>query len=374
MKVIAFYLPQFHETKENNEWWGEGFTEWTNVKSSVPLFKGHYQPRVPLNKNYYNLLDNDVKKWQIQLAKQHGIYGFCCYHYWFEGKMLLEKPMEQYLAAKELDFPFCFCWANETWASTWATNKQKPRVLALQTYGGHKAWKEHFEYLLPFFKDRRYICIDGKPLFVIYRPEHHPKLNQMIDYWQNLAKENGLSGIVFASQQLSFVNDEKVDKSYIDYCIEYQPSFALQDVRSKKRQWYENFKGNIVTFIQEHMGMSLRNFAKGLEKRSYDEVWEKVLQRQPLNNKMIPGAFVDWDNSPRYGKRALVFKDASPSKFKRYFKQQIVHARDDYKKDMIFIFAWNEWSEGGYLEPDERYGTGYLQALKEALIETGELE
>lgn len=373
MKVIAFYLPQFHETKENNEWWGEGFTEWTNLKNSKPLYENHYQPRVPKNEFYYDLLEDEVKAWQIDLAKKYGLYGFCAYHYWFEGKMILQKPMEQYLDNKDLDFPFCFCWANETWTSTWATYNQQPKVLALQTYGDKEAWRKHFNYLLPFFKDKRYIKIDDKPLMVIYRPEDIECLNEMIDYWQELAIANGLNGITIASQRFSFVYNEKIDKSRVDYCIEYEPGFALRDMRSKSADRIIKFKTNVSKVLHKIFGRSIRDFTKKLDRKSYDEVWEKVLSRKPLNEKMIPGAFVDWDNSPRYGNKATVFDGASPEKFKKYMKKQIAHARTEYKQDMMFLFAWNEWSEGGYLEPDEKYGEGYLQALKEALEETGEL-
>lgn len=157
MKVIAFYLPQFHETPENNEWWGQGFTEWNNMKAAKPLFEGHNQPRIPLNNNYYNLLDEKTLEWQTKIAREHGVYGFCCYHYWFGSKMLLEKPMEIYLKDKNCDLPFCFCWANETWTNAWAAETESDRkTLIKQEYGDKEEWERHFQYLLPFFKDERY--------------------------------------------------------------------------------------------------------------------------------------------------------------------------------------------------------------------------
>ena len=198
MKIIAFYLPQFHNIPENDEWWGNGFTEWTNVKKAKPLYEGHMQPRVPLGGNYYNLLDDNVKIWQADLAKKYGVYGFCYYHYWFNGKMLLEKPMEQMLANKEVDIPFCICWANEPWTKAWVGDERK--LLIAHEYGKEEEWKQHFMYLLPFFKDKRYITKDGKPLFVFYRPDIVPCMKEMIETWDKLAKENGLSGITFAFQ------------------------------------------------------------------------------------------------------------------------------------------------------------------------------
>lgn len=373
MKVIAFYLPQFHKTKENDEWWGEGFTEWENMKKAKSLFDGHYQPRIPLDDNYYDLLDDTVKKWQIDLAKENGIYGFCVYHYWFEGKQLLQKPMEQYLENKELDFPFCFSWANETWTNAWATDAKNRKVLALQTYGDEKAWKKHFEYLLPFFKDQRYIKVDEKPLFVIYRPEEIKCFNEMVDYWQELAKENGLRGLCIASQQRFFPLDKNTDKSRVDYMIEYQPSFANYDCISKREIWMQKLRIRILDIYEKMTGKSLRNGFKKLEKSDYDMRWKKILEREPMNEKMIPGAFVDWDNTPRYASKGSVFIGASPEKFKYYFKKQVLHAKNDYKKDMLFIFAWNEWAEGGYLEPDKRNKYAYLEAIKESLTELNEM-
>ena len=160
MKIIAFYLPQFHNIPENDEWWGDGFTEWVNVKKAKPLFDGHVQPKEPLNDNYYNLLDDNIKIWQAKIAKEYGVYGFCYYHYWFNGKLLLEKPMEQMLNNKKIDIPFCISWANEPWTKAWVNEK---KVLIPQSYGGVNEWKEHFDYLLPFFKDERYIKVHNKP-------------------------------------------------------------------------------------------------------------------------------------------------------------------------------------------------------------------
>lgn len=373
MKVIAFYLPQFHRTKENDEWWGEGFTEWENMKNAKPQFKGHYQPRIPLNNNYYDLLDDNIKKWQIELARENGIYGFCVYHYWFEGKQLLHVPMEQYLSNKELDFPFCFSWANETWTNAWAMDAKKRKVLALQTYGGEEAWKNHFEYLLPFFKDDRYIKINDKPLMVIYRPELIGCLNKMIDFWQKLAVKNGLPGLTIASQHRFFAIDNNIDKSRIDFMIEYQPAFANYDSSTKTDVIANKLKMKILNIYEKLTGKSLRNSLKKLEKSDYDEKWQNVIKRMPMNDKMIPGAFVDWDNTPRYGSRGSVFIGGNPVKFKKYFKKQLIHAKKDYKKDMLFIFAWNEWAEGGYLEPDEENGDAYLKAIKESLEELNEM-
>lgn len=252
MKVIAFYLPQFHNIPENDEWWGDGFTEWVNVKKSKPLYEGHYQPRVPLNENYYNLLDDNVKKWQVDLAKKYGIYGFCYYHYWFSGHMLLEKPMEQMLANKEIDLPFCVCWANEPWTKAWVGDAKK--VLIPQNYGREKEWREHFDYLLPFFKDERYITVDGRPLFVLYRPEIVGCLNEMLDYWNKLAKENGFeNGFCFAYQNIDFDLAKDKDDSRFDLNIEFEPLYAYRDMFANQHKYLKAIRRNVSNWVGKYI-------------------------------------------------------------------------------------------------------------------------
>ncbi|MGE5495702.1 MAG: glycoside hydrolase family 99-like domain-containing protein [Burkholderiales bacterium] len=374
MKIIAFYLPQFHEIPENNEWWGKGFTEWTNVKSAKPLFKGHYQPRIPLNQNYYNLLDPETRQWQAEIAKKHGVYGFCYYHYWFLGKKLLNKPAEEMLRLGQPDMPFCFSWANESWVRTWEGKSKQ--ILIAQEYGGKEDWKKHFEYLLPFFNDRRYILKDGKPFFIIYRPELMDCCNEMLDYWQELAIKSGLGGLTIAYQNVHFSRKADRDESRFAYGIEYQPANAFM-------RYSDDYVSNPVKRAISVLKRRLRKpycIITGREDTSrlldldYDEIWSYVLSQKPDSDKKIPGAFVDWDNTPRHKGRGSVYKGATPEKFQRYLSKQILRAREVYHKDMLFLFAWNEWAEGGYLEPDEKYRYAYLEAIKAALEETGEYE
>lgn len=374
MKIIAFYLPQFHETEENNKWWGDGFTEWTNVRNAKPLYKGHNQPRVPLNNNYYNLLEKNIKYKQVELANKYGIYGFCFYHYWFDGKLLLQKPVEQFLADKNLNTHFCICWANEHWTNAWANKKTK--VLIEQKYGEEKEWKEHFYYLLPFFKDKRYIKIDNKPLFVIYRPELINCLHQMLQFLDNEAKSCGFSGLSFAYQHAGYTFSQHCDESIFDYAIEYHPNCAQQFMNYKKPNVLDIIKKETATFFENKLKINIRETLKRkeLKKYDYDKIWNYIVNMEPRNDKCIPGAFVDWDNTPRKGERGFVIDGGTPKKFEYYMTKQIKHAKCDYKKDMMFIFAWNEWAEGGYLEPDEKNKYGYLEAIKSALEKNGELE
>lgn len=370
MKILALYLPQFHTIPENDEWWGKGFTEWVNVKKAKPLYDGHFQPRIPMNENYYNLLEDDVKAWQIDLAKKHGIYGFCVYHYWFDGKMLLEKPMEQYLANKELDFPFCFCWANEHWSNAWVSGQNK--ILIEQNFDNREDWDRHFYYTLPFFKDPRYIKENGKPLYVIYLPNIIGPLNEMLDRWQQLAKENGLPGIKFIYQSPFFHLDKNADKSHFDYGIEFQPSMINHLEKGEKGAALIRIKSKISMFLQQKLHIYLYRKKKEVHKQDYDEMWKKVIALHPQDDKCIPGAFVDWDNTPRRQERGAVYVGASPEKFKYYFDQQVKHVKKEYKTDMLVLFAWNEWAEGGMLEPTEKYKCGYLEAIRDVLIENDE--
>lgn len=372
MKVIALYLPQFHAIKENDEWWGEGFTEWVNVKKAKPLYKDHYQPRVPLEGNYYDLLDDSTMKWQIDLAKKYGVYGFCFYHYWFcDGKKLLEKPVEKFLEDNTLDINFCLSWANEPWTQGWVSKED--HVLMPQEYGNKDYWKKHFEYLLPYFMDERYICIEGKPFFVIYRPEIIECLNEMIDYWQELARENGLPGIVFAYQSIHFATKKNKDDSRFDYNIEYEPGYGRYDLSTqghKKIFKLGKLLDNICFKLFKKKPSNL--YLRKVRKENYDTVWEAIVNHNPPSSKSIPGAFVGWDNTPRRGTKGSVIEGATPIKFKKYFLEKLKKAKNIYNKDMIFVFAWNEWAEGGYLEPDERHKYGYLEAIKESLLELEE--
>lgn len=371
MEVIALYLPQFHRIPENDKWWGEGFTEWDNVKSAKPLFDGHEQPRVPLNGNYYDLSNPSTLRWQVDLAKEYGIGGFCFYHYWFGGHMLLEKPMEDYLVGKSLDLPFCICWANEHWTNQWVSSDQS--VLIEQNYGGLVEWKEHFDYLSPFLLDERYIKIDGKPLLVIYRPELIRCLEEMIETWESLAIELGLPGLAMCYQHPGAIGGLKASqKALFRFNVEGQPGHARQWIASNGRSATWKAKQVIKRTAYNIAGITLRAPRVPMQLRplvfeSYDDIWQAILEAEPSGPSSIPCGIVDWDNTPRYGEHGSVFTGVTVEKFRDYFFKLLVCAHEKYHSEFVFLFAWNEWAEGGYLEPDEARGYGFLEAVKSAL-------
>lgn len=343
MKIIAFYLPQFHRVPENDMWWGEGYTEWTAVRKAKALFEGHYQPRIPLHDNYYDLSEKSVMLWQSELMKEYEIHGMCFYHYYFkDGRKILEKPAENLLKWKEIDMPFCFSWANESWARTWSHEKDKnvwnstlengdsvwkgDGILLKQEYGGRESWKEHFEYLLPFFKDSRYIKADGKPMFLIYRAELIPGIFRMMEYWNELAKDNGFTGVYFIA-----TNSER--KGFDAYL-----------------QQEGNYSDDYRTMIVD-----------------YDEINQKIVTNAlgAKKNCYLCGT-PGYDDTPRRGAAGKIFMGSTPEKFQNQMKM-LMQISEQRSMDYIFVNAWNEWGEGMYLEPDAKDGYGYLQVLKEAL-------
>ena len=358
MKAIALYLPQFYRTPENDEWWGEGFTEWTAVKNAQALYEGHNQPREPFGDNYYNLLDKKVMEWQADLAKKYSVGGFCFYHYWFaNGKKMLEKPAENLLRWTDIDMPFCFEWANEPWIRTWGNvrggnvwsavfeNKKDAGnggILLKQMYGKERQWKEHFEYLLPFFMDERYIRVDGKPVFSIYKPELIPRycLESMIVCWRELAEKAGLGGLFF----LGVKGNEKVPN-----CFD---------------AWRDMVPGNVM--LKDDTNKLLARDITGARRISYDTVWNRILKRKGYDKKGYWCGIVDFDTTPRKGANGVSIVGASPNGF-RYNFEKLVKKSLENNNDFIFINAWNEWGEGMYLEPDKQHGYAYLEAVNEVM-------
>ena len=376
IKVIPLYLPQFHRIPENDEWWGEGFTEWVNVKGARPLFEGHYQPRVPLHDNYYDLSDVETLKWQCKIAKEYGIYGFAMYHYWFNGHLLLEKPMEMLLDHPEIDMNYCISWANHDWNDSWKATAGNVRTLIAHDFDDEEDWVNHFNYMLKFFKDPRYMKEDGMPLLIIYVPQLIDKLDKMLDLWTSMAKESGLPGIKYIYQSVTACIDKGWDRSRFAYGIQFHPGYVQYMTGKASSRWWFNFVAKYSRTVKKLLGIK-RGLAvitqKEVKKVSYDSDWEKILSLKPENSTMIPSAMVDWDNTPRKQTSGWCYTGADPEKFKKYFRSLVEKTRKEYRTDKIFIFAWNEWAEGGYLEPDEKYGLGYLEAIRDVLTENNEV-
>ena len=366
VKIIANYLPQYHQIPENDKWWGEGFTDWIAVKKATSLYVEHRQPRVPVNNNYYDLSKVENIRWQAKLAKDYGIYGFGIYHYWFSSEMqLLQKPSELLLENKDIDIHFMFIWDNFSWKRTWSKlangaayapafdgkeeqdKTEDNGILAELKYGDEEDWKKHFEYLLKFFKDERYIKIDNKPVFSFYQARNNfPVIKKMVAYWDTLAKENGFAGIMGMSKDI------------------------LYPVKLERRMKYSPFQMTTPFLFLKYKIKSKQYLKKGKAAIwNYDEVWKDILTEARLSAKdSYLCGFVDYDDSPRRGNKARIITGGTPEKFEKYMRKLINISRNQ-NKEYVFLMAWNEWGEGSYLEPDTCNQYGYLEAIKRIVDE-----
>ena len=370
-KIIPLYLPQFHQIPENDKWWGKGFTEWVNVRNAKKLKDNHNQPRIPLDNNYYDLLNIDTLKWQCKIAREHGIYGFAIYHYWFNGKMLLEKPMQILLEHPDIDINYCISWANHDWTDAWKCKGGIPKILITHDYKDENDWESHFLYFMKFFKDSRYMIEDNKPLLIIYFPHLIPNLNEMLDYWTKRARESGFNGIEYIYQSAQSCFNDNWDRSKFSHGMQFHPAYVQYANESKGKMFLYKKLIPVLSKIKRNLGIKKSFIQKEHLKidRDYDEDWQNILRLKPSGNCNIPCAMVDWDNTPRKGKNGWYYSNASPAKFKKYFRQLVLKCINEYKSDKIFVFAWNEWAEGGYLEPDTKFGYGYLESISEVLEE-----
>lgn len=350
MKFISLYLPQFHEIPENNDAWGNGFTEWTNVKKSKPLFMGHYQPRIPLHNRYYNLLHTDTLKWQVNLAKKYGVDCFCFYHYWFHGRMVLEQPVELLRKMRNLPIEYCFSWANEPWTKTWHGAGGNKEVLIPQTYGREEEWEEHYQYFLPYFKDERYLKKENQPVLLIYKLWNIPFYNDMIRYWKKRAKIDGFSGIYLICMKNS--QSRIYASKYVDGTMDFEPNntkstmleanHTMAPVKERTIFW-----NRLVMKTIDYRGLNQKMLGKTHRKNEYRTV------------------FVDYDDTPRRGDRGVITFGSTPKRFAHYLKENMCLTEKE-GNEFLFINAWNEWGEGNYLEPDVRNGYAYLNAVKKA--------
>lgn len=362
--VLAYYLPQYHPIPENNEWWGEGFTEWTNVRRAKPLFPGHKQPIIPGELGYYNLMDKNTQIRQSELASEYGIDGFIYYHYWFgNGKMLLEKPAEQMLKTPEIKVPFCFSWANESWVGVWYGLSEN-KALIEQTYSGKEGYVQHFKYLLPFFKDERYIKINNKPLFYVYRFSKIPDPDLFIKTFNELAVEAGFDGIYL------IVESDTVVATQYEEIYGWIGSDVFQKMRYSKGYI---FNVNTLPGRIERRLLRMLGYSEDILKRKKPLKFDYVKGVAGMNvtiphNKFIPCVFPNWDNSPRSGMRSMIFHNANPQAWKIHFEKAYKQLlANPQLPGIIIIKSWNEWGEGNYLEPDETFGTKWLEATREVI-------
>ncbi len=364
-KILAIYLPQFHTIPENDMWWGKGFTEWTNVKRGKPFYPGHYQPREPLHDDYYDLSDLSVLEKHTKMARKAGIFGFCFYHYYFRGKKLLEKPIENYRDKSKEKFPYCLIWANQSWTRTWYRAAAGNRVLIQQTYGEKKDWEDHFNYLLDYFKDDRYIKIDNKPVYIIYIPQDISCRKRMFAVWQKMAKEHGFDGIYLIGMATSFGKD-KIESLY-DAFLDFEPLSTFKTDKSW-RSYLQDWKRTCIERMKIAECIPL-NKLWTQNAYSYAYLCKVIEKKANLNrSKMFFGVFAGWDNTSRKDEAGIIVRGSSPEKFRRHVKRML-SLSEKYKKEFLFLNAWNEWSEGAYVEPDKKFGCQYLQALRRAIYE-----
>ncbi len=378
-RVIALYLPQFHPIPENDMWWGPGFTEWTNVAKAKPLFRGHIQPRIPADLGFYDLRLPEVRERQAEMAQAAGIEGFCYYHYWFgNGKQLLERPFNEVLESGKPDFPFCLCWANHDWTnSTWTNNGNLNRdAMMIKVEYSMTDHVNHFYSLLPAFKDKRYITVDGKPLFMIYNAGIFPRVKEFIELWQKLAADNGLKGIYFVGgTQSTFTFRKKEDgkravsmpnlKSSADvYKSVLEMGFDAVNSFGKRRgeMLAEGLTWNIFRVAFQKCGIPLS------KKYDYLKTVKGYFAPEDSWENVIPTILPQWDRSPRVGLSDGVYVDATPDNFKKHILHalEIVKNKDDEHR-ILLLKSWNEWGEGNYVEPDIYYGHGFLDVLADTI-------
>lgn len=355
MEVIAYYLPQYYPFKENNEWWGEGFTEWTNVGRAKQLFRGHQQPKIPADLGYYDLRIPEVRAMQTKLAVEAGVTGFCYWHYWFgNGKRLLDMPFREVLNSGKPDFPFSLGWANESWkAKVWNPNdSSKDKLLMEQLYPGVDDIKAHFYSILPAFKDKRYIRIENKPIFVIYKPLLLPNADEFIDIWNKLARENNLSdGFFFIGHTINIKEKAKI------------LSFGFNAVNIVRNGEYR-FNKDVIKKIPYEL-FKFKVLGRPL-KIDYSFISKYFIQNTDKDENLIPTIIPNWDHTPRSGRKGVVFHNSTPKLFEKHVKKALDIIKHKRRK-VVFLKSWNEWGEGNYMEPDLKNGKKYIKVLAEAL-------
>lgn len=351
-RLIAFYLPQFYPTKENDLWWGKGFTEWTNVGRAKPLFKGHNQPRVPADLGYYDLRIPEVREEQVKLAKEAGIEGFCYWHYWFAGKRLLDRVFDEVVKSGKPDYPFCLCWANHSWyQKTWDPNKPD-KLLMEQTYPGKEDYEKHFYEMLPAFRDKRYIRVEGKLLYGVFAPMDIPDFEEFRNVWNRLAVENGLPEFFFFGFTVLEDNIKKVKAKGFDAVV-------FDGV---------HYSWDSETYVRRLINGLKKRLLKIPRTQSFDDYADIMVNLFRKHKEIVPCLVPNYDHSPRSAARGMVIVDDSPKKWYSFCRRMFSVAKENGdKRNIYFIKAWNEWAEGNYLEPDLKFGKCYIEETRKAV-------
>ena len=354
-RLLALYLPQFHPIPENDQWWGPGFTEWTAVTRGRPLFRGHYQPNLPGELGFYDLRQPEVRQAQSELARAHGVEAFCYWHYWFAGKQLLERPFDEVLRSRQPNFPFCLAWANHSWNSVWWFGVRGRRLIE-QTYPGLDDHRAHFQHLLPAFADERYVTVDGKPLFYIYDPFAIPNIKAVTDTWRELAQRSGLSGLHLVGNGL----DPAAASAFGFDATNYDLTNHILRARPKLPwlgEWAYRYR--------------VRRLLRRPLIYSYAEALPYLLRPGRLADNEYPTVVPNRDTTPRALYSGLVFHNSTPELYRQHLRAAIEKmARRPLERRIIILKSWNEWGEGNYLEPDQRWGRGYLEVTREEVYQS----
>lgn len=349
-KLIAYYLPQMHPTPENDAWWGRGVTEWNNVSRAVPQYLGHYQPRLPGELGYYDLRLTDNIKRQAELAEMYGIYGFAWYYYWFDGKRLLERPLDMFIKDKSIDFPFCLCWANESWTKGFFGSTKE---IIMKQSDTEESYLNFIKDAAPYMKDERYITIKGKKLLIVYKPQKVPNSQKVLNYWREYCATHGVGEIYIIGVWTAEWKNDVLQRGF-DSAAEFQPGSI--------KPYCRKINQNLPFINKDFVG----------EIYSYPEIVKTGLYRKNFKSSHMYNAVMPmWDNTPRRNNHGnVIYHGATPDLYKKWLCDIIQHYKKDCSldDDLIFINAWNEWGEGAYLEPDRYYGYAYLEATKDAIL------
>lgn len=381
-RVLALYLPQYHPIPENDAWWGPGFTEWTNVAQAKPMFRGHVQPKIPADLGFYDLRLPETRERQAELAREAGIEGFCYYHYWFgNGRQLLERPFNEVLASGKPDFPFCLCWANHSWSNkTWQRKSalQDNSMFLEQLYPGNDDDVQHFMSVLPAFKDKRYITVDGKPVFILWAPWDHPHVSEWIKTWRRLAAENGLPGLYLigiTTSTLAFRQDAEGNRKRVLPNLKSSADVyqGILDMGFDAVNSFGKRRGEMLADgkIRNLLKTALRRMGVKVGQRfDYVKTMKNYFTPEDRWDNVFPTILPQWDRTPRRAAWDGIYVNANPYNFEKHVREAVDLVKDrDPEHRLIILKSWNEWGEGNYVEPDLQYGHGWLQAIRKAIEE-----